>query len=380
MPPSLIYLDNNATTKVDPRVVEKMLPYFTERYGNPSSLSHSAGWSAKNALDAAREQVAALIHASPDEIVFTSGATESNNIVLFAAARSGASILSTPVEHSSILNPLKHIAREKSNILLMPVDSLGRVEVGTIASGDAFEGALVSVILANNEIGTIQNLAAIAEECRPGKFLLHTDATQAVGKIPINVNDLNVDFLSLSAHKFHGPKGAGALYIRKSRLKLPPLTFGGGQERGIRPGTENVPAIVGMGEAARLCAEELDANSETLTSLRDLLQQNIVESLDDVRVNGDIKSRLPNTLSLTISGVDAEELLLKTPGVCFSTGSACETGSGKSSHVLTAIGMTREEAHSTIRLAVSRFSTVDEVQQASAHIVSAVKSIRSDRF
>jgi len=379
MPPSLIYLDNNATTKVDPRVVEKMLPYFTERYGNPSSLSHPAGWSAKNALDNAREQVAALIHASPDDIIFTSGATESNNILLFAAALS-TSILSTPVEHSSILNPLRHIAREESNVLLMPVDSLGRVQAGSIASADAFEGALVSVILANNEIGTIQNMRDVAEECEPGEFLLHTDATQAVGKIPINVNDLKVDFLSLSAHKFHGPKGAGALYIRNNRFKLSPLTFGGGQEHGIRPGTENVPAIVGMGEAARLCAEELQTNSGALAGLRDLLQQNIVESLDDVRVNGDILNRLPNTLSITIQGIDAEELLLKVPGVCFSTGSACETGSGKSSHVLAAIGMPQKEARSTIRFAVSRFTTNEEVNRAADLIVQAVRSMRRHQF
>ena len=381
MTSSLIYLDNNATTKVDPRVVEKMLPYFTERYGNASSISHPLGWSAKQALDDAREHIAALIHASPDEILFTSGATESNNIVLFAHARRNASFVSTPVEHSSILNPLAELTARGSHVRLLPVDRLGKVSVGSLDTGDQ-SGTLVSVILANNEIGTIQNMTSISGYCRDKGFLLHTDATQALGKIPVDVDELGVDFLSLSAHKFHGPKGVGTLYVRKGkgRRPLPAHSFGGGQERGIRPGTENVPAIVGMGEAARLCLEDSSSQQEHLILLRDFLQKNIVEKLEGVTVNGDLERRLPNTLSLTFRGVDAEDLLMKVPEICLSTGSACESGSGKSSHVLQALGMTDEEAHGTIRLAVSRFTTLDEVQRASNQIVQAVQSIRNYRF
>jgi cysteine desulfurase len=357
-----------------------MLPYFTKNYGNPSSATYALGWEAKSALEAARAHVAALINASPAEIVFTSGATEANNIILNSAARHNSNFVSTPIEHSSVINPLMELAERGLSVKLLSVDRLGRVAYDEIAELAPRQPTFVSIILANNEIGTVQDMSTISSICHERGFLLHTDATQAAGKIPLDVEEMGVDYLSLSAHKFHGPKGVGVLYIRKTPGRRKPfsLAFGGEQERGIRPGTENVPAIVAMGEAARICHEEFELNTARIRMVKEILQKNIVEGLERVIVNGDPDSSLPNTLNLTFLGIDAENLITKVPHICFSTGSACESGAGKASHILNAIGMTIEETRGTIRLAVSRFTTVDEVHIASAEIVHAVRSIRGE--
>lgn len=379
---SPVYLDNNATTRVDPRVVEKMIPAFTELYGNPSSASHAFGWTASHAMEEAREQVAGLIGASSRELIFTSGATESNNLALFGAARaqglSSSRIVSTTAEHSSILQPLSELSRLGTQVILLPIERSGRLDVRILKKSLTPETTLVSITFAGNELGTLQNIAEIAAVCREYGVLFHSDATQAVGKVPIDVHSLGLDMLSLSAHKFYGPKGTGALYFRKGlrKQRISPVTFGGGQELGFRPGTENVPGIVGIGEAARLCALELRSGDTHLKSMRDLLEKNICNGLIGVTVNAEHDNRLPNSLSITIRGVDADELILRIPSVSLSSSSACESGSGKRSHVLMAAGFTEQEIRSTVRMAVSRYTTVTEVEYAASIIVRAAGELR----
>ncbi len=351
----LIYLDNNASTPCDPRVVEAMLPYFAERCGNPSAVAHAAGRAAADAVDAARKEVAGLVGAVPKEIVFTSGATESNNLGIFgvANARVGwrSCVVTTSVEHRSVLEPCKVLGKQGLEVHVLPVHESGIVSVDAARRVIDENTLLVSVQLANNETGTIQAVSETAERAHQVGVIVHCDAAQAVGKIPVDVDALGVDLLSLSAHKIYGPKGVGALYVRRRprATALSPLAFGGGQECGIRPGTLNVAGIVGFGEACRLCRLAPQEESDRIAALRDRIESSLKACFSDVTVNGARNSRLSNTSSLTFHDIDAEALIVNLRDVAVSNGSACNSGAPEPSHVLTAMGIGRDEAHSTIR-------------------------------
>jgi len=373
-----IYFDNNATTPCDPQVVEKMLPYFSQWYGNPSNGLHSQGRKAARAIDEARAQVAALLHARPGEIFFTAGATESNNLAILGVARSprGAKrrrIVTSAVEHKAVLLPCKHLENEGFEIVVLPVNQYGQVSIDDAEEAITEQTLLVSLQTANNEIGTIQPVQEISRLAHAKGALVHCDAAQTAGKCPIAVESLDVDMLSMSAHKFYGPKGIGALYLRggSRSLTLPPLFFGGGQENGIRSGTSNVPAIVGFGEASRLAVETIEEESHRIAALRNRLEELLLAQIPGLKVNGSGASRLPNTSSLLFPQVDADALLLNLPDVMMGTGSACTSGAIEPSHVLTAIGLSREQAGSTIRASLGRFTSVEEIEFAADSIVAA---------
>ena len=376
-----IYLDYNATTPCDPRVVEKMLPYFSEIYGNPSNGFHRQGRLAAQAVITAREQVSSLIGAEPHEIVFTSGATESNNQAILGLAHLHKNnpknnprkrIVSSKIEHKAILNPLKKLSDEGFEIILLDVDSQGVVSVEQAKEFIDEKTLLVSIHLANNEIGTIQPIQAITEIAHHHGALVHSDAAQAVGKIPVDVQELGVDLLSMSAHKLYGPKGIGALYIRNGIRGVPmePLLYGGGQEKGFRSGTTNVPGIVGFGEAARISKEVLTEEMIRISSLRDRLEELLLHDIPDLIINANKAKRLPNTSSLTFPGVDADALLLNLPDVMMGTGSACTSGAIEPSHVLQAIGLSREVASCTVRVSLGRFTNDFDILGSSTQIVS----------
>jgi cysteine desulfurase len=370
-----IYFDNNATTPCDPQVVEKMLPYFSQWYGNPSNGLHSQGRKAARAIDEAREQIAALIGARPGEILFSAGATESNNLAILGVARSlrgekRKRIVTSAIEHKAVLLPCKHLQEEGFEVVILPVDQYGRISIEDVSEAITDQTLLISLQTANNEIGTLQPIQDISMLAREKGVLVHCDAAQTVGKCPIDVEALGADFLSLSAHKFYGPKGIGALYIRggSRSLFLTPLLFGGGQENGLRSGTSNVPAIVGMGEAARLAIETVESESHRISALRDNFEQSLMQQISGLRINGFGVPRLPNTSSLTFPGVDADAMLLNLPDVLMGTGSACTSGAMEPSHVLTAIGLSREQAGSTIRASLGRFTSADEIEFAISSI------------
>lgn len=377
-----IYLDNHATTRCDPRVVEVMLPYFTEKYGNAASINHIFGTEAHEAVEEARRQVAELIGASESEIIFTSGATESNNLALKGVARmhrhKGNHIITVATEHKAVLDPCKRLAHDGYEVTVLPVDEFGLVDPGEVAKAIRPQTILVSVMLANNEIGTIQPLAEIGRICRDKGVWLHTDAAQAVGKIPVNVDELRVDLLSLSGHKIYGPKGIGALFVRKRdrRVRLEPQIDGGGQESGLRSGTLPVPLIVGLGEACRLCAELMPEESERLRRLRDRLWQGLRDGLEGVRLNGHPTKRLPNNLNVSFAGVKGEALLLAMKNVAVSTGSACTTARLGPSHVLKAIGLDDEQADASVRFGLGRFNTEEEIEWVIAHVIETVQRLR----
>jgi cysteine desulfurase len=368
---TIIYLDNHATTPCDPAVVQAMLPFFSEVCGNASS-PHALGRSATEAVQEARERVAALINASPGEIAFTSGATESNNLAILSLARGLRKhtkrnrIVTTKIEHKAVLEPFRQLSREGFEVVYLSINSVGRVDLEAARELVTNDTLLVSVQAANNEIGTIQPIQALAEFVREDGALFHCDAAQAVGKIPVDVQAWDVDLLSLSAHKFYGPKGVGALYIRGGVQALPfePLWLGGGQEQGLRSGTMNVPGIVGMGKACELCAQVLPEEQVRVQALRDSFERQLLERIPNVRRNGDLECRLPNNSSLTFPGVDAEAIIANTPDLAMSTGSACSSGALEPSYVLQAIGLTREEGYSTLRLGLGRFTTEEDMQKA----------------
>ena len=373
-----IYLDNNATTPCDLRVVEKMLPYFSQWYGNPANGLHAQGRKAGRAIDEAREQVAALIHARLGEIVFTAGATESNNLAILGVARSPRGekrkrIVTSVVEHKAVLLPCKYLEDAGFEVIVLPVNSYGQISIESAAEVITDQTLLVSLQAANNEIGSIQPVAEVSNLAHAKGALVHCDAAQAVGKLPLDVDVLGADLLSLSAHKFYGPKGIGALYIRGSSrsLFLTPLLFGGDQENGLRSGTSNVPGIVGIGEASQLAIESVESESDQISVLRDSLEQSLIQQISGLRINGLGMLRLPNTSSLTFPGVDADAMLLNLPDVMMGTGSACTSGAIEPSHVLTAIGLSREQAGSTIRASLGRFTSVDEIDFAVNRIVRA---------
>ncbi len=378
-----IYLDNNATSKCDPRVVEKMLPYFTEYYGNSASRNHAFGWKAEEAVDLARQQVARLIGSSEKDIIFTSGATESNNLAIKGVAhmyaKKGNHIISVVTEHKAVIDPCKRLEKEGFSVTFLPVDKFGMITVEQLKAAMTDKTILVSVMAANNEIGVIQPIAEIGKLCKERGVLFHTDATQAVGKIPVNVEDMGIDLLSLTGHKLHGPKGIGALYVRRKdpRVRLDPIIDGGGHERGMRSGTLPVALIVGLGEACELAGREMSTAMPRIKQMRDRLHQALTSKLRDVYLNGHPDHRLPNTLNLSFAYVEGEALMMGMKDVACSSGSACTSASLEPSYVLKALGVGDELAHSSLRFGLSRFTTDEEIDFAIEQTVKAVEHLRS---
>lgn len=380
-----IYLDNHATTPCDPRVVEAMLPFLTQHFGNAASRSHAFGWAAEAAVEQGRERVAALIGATPREIVFTSGATESDNLalkgVMAAYAGKGRHLVTQVLEHKAVLDTAAALEAQGGEVTRLPVGSDGLLDPDQVAAAIRPDTVLVSVMHANNEIGVINPLPEIGRICKARGVLLHTDAAQSVGRIPVQVDALGVDLLSISAHKMYGPKGVGALYVRRRspRVTLAPQIHGGGHERGRRSGTLPVHQIVGLGMACVLAAEELASEGERIGALRDRLHRRIVESLPAVRTNGSMAARLPGNLNLSFGGVEAEALLMALRDVAVSSGAACTSATLEPSHVLRGIGLSDEEAHASIRFGLGRFNTEAEIDHVGCRVVETVSRLRAAR-
>jgi cysteine desulfurase len=375
-----IYLDYAATTPVDPRVVQAMLPYLTEQWGNPASRSHAYGWAAEEAVEIAREYVAALLNADPREIVWTSGATESNNLAIKGAARfhqgRGKHLISVKTEHKAVLDTLRELEREGFEVTLLDVDAEGLVAPEAVAAAMRPDTILVSVMAVNNEIGVVQDIAAIGALCRERKVLFHVDAAQATGKMPLDLDALPVDLVSLSAHKTYGPKGIGALYVRrKPRVRIEALMHGGGHERGMRSGTLATHQIVGMGEAYRLAREHMSAENERVRSLRNRLLEGLM-AIPEARVNGSLVKRVPHNLNVSFPFVEGESLLMGMKGMAVSSGSACTSASLEPSYVLRALGLSDEVAHSSIRFSLGRFTTPAEIDRAIAMVRGTVERLR----
>ena len=374
-----IYMDNHSTTRTDPRVVDAMLPYFSEHFGNANSV-HGFGQRAAVAVDQARAQIATLIGAEPREIVFTSGATESNNLAIKGAAamyrRNGNHIVTTQIEHRAVLDPCRRLERDGFRVTYLPVDRFGRVSPQDVADAILPETILVSVMLANNEVGTLQPIAAIGKICRQHGVLLHTDATQAVGKIPVSVDALNVDLMSLSAHKMYGPKGVGALYVRR-RVRVEPIADGGGHERGLRSGTLAVPGIVGFGVACELSRDALVEEAERCQRMSARLSHGLTKTVDECTLNGHPVERLPGNLNLSFSHVQGEALLMAMKNVAVSSGSACTSASVEPSYVLRAMGVPDELAHASIRFGLGRFNTEEEVDYTIEEVTKVVRHLRA---
>ena len=384
----MIYLDNAASTAVHPEVVKEMLPYFDVQYGNPSSI-HQFGRKAKNAIQKARKQVAALIGAEPDEILFTSGGTESNNTILygFPTLRDVSHvsfsfdknhIITSSIEHEAILEPCKKLEEKGVKITYLPVDGHGIIDSNDVTNSIAENTVLVSIMFANNEVGTIQPIKEISEICKKYQIPLHTDAVQAVGKIPIDVKELGVDALSISSHKINGPKGIGALFIKKG-LKIDPYIRGGGQENGLRSGTENVASIVGFGKACEIAKEKLNENISHFQTLHSSMLSRIIKEIPHVKLNGHPDKRIFNNIHLTFLGVNGEDLIIKLDeyGVAASTGSACSIHTQKASHVLQAMGFNHEQITGSLRISFGYLNTLDEVDQTVEVLKKVVAELRS---
>jgi cysteine desulfurase len=377
-----IYLDNHATTRTDPRVLEVMLPYSTTTYGNAASVSHRFGWDAAEAVERARERVAALLNAEAKEIVFTSGATESNNLAIKGALAGvkakGNHLVTASTEHRAVLDPMKRLAREGWELTIMPPDPFGLISAEAVEAALTDRTVLVSVMAANNEVGTLNPIGAIGRLCHDRGVLFHTDATQAVGKIPLDVQADHVDLLSLSAHKIYGPKGVGALYVRRRdpRVRLSALFDGGGHERGFRSGTIAVPLVIGLGEAVALSALERDEESTRLRALRDRLHAGIANRVEAIKHNGHPTLRLPGNLNLSFAYVDGEALMMAMRDVAVSSGSACTAADPEPSHVLTAMGLDEEMARASLRFGLGRFTTAEEVDFAIEVVAVAVERLR----
>jgi cysteine desulfurase len=377
-----VYLDHHATTPVDPRVVNAMLPFFGLNFGNAASRAHSFGWAAEKAVEHARKRVAHLAGAQPREIVFTSGATESNNLAIKGAAEANPArnhFITVATEHRAVLDPLRHLERQGSRVTVLTPRPDGLLDLDQLRRAILPETLLVSVMYANNEIGVLQPVAEIAAICRERGVLFHCDAAQAFGKMPIDVNALHIDLMSASAHKIYGPKGIGFLYVRRSapRFQLAAQMDGGGHEYGLRSGTLNVPAIVGFGEACAVCAREMPEEAARLAAWRDRLLERLTAALDGVAVNGSLAHRLPGNLNLSFAGVDAETLLMALPDIALSTGSACTSGTPEPSHVLRALGVSDELARSSIRIGLGRANTEEELDHAAHRIIESVKKLRT---
>ncbi|MFH0794131.1 MAG: IscS subfamily cysteine desulfurase [bacterium] len=379
-----IYMDYHATTPIDKRVLEAMMPTLTTTFGNASSKTHSFGWEAEALVEQAREQVARLINAEPREIYFTSGATESNNLAIKGAAEvyvsKGDHIVTVATEHKAVLDPCERLERGGSvRVTVLPVGKDGLLDLDALRKAITDKTILVSVMAANNEIGVLQPIAKIGKICKDREVLFHCDAVQALGRVPIDVKAMGIDILSISAHKIYGPKGIGAIYIRRRspRVRLAPLLDGGGHEHGMRSGTLNVPGIVGLGKAAEIARELLPEESPRIRTLRDRLLAGLTKQLDEITINGSLEHRLPNNLNVTFRFVDGESLLMSLHDVALSSGSACMTEDPEPSHVLKALGLSEELCKSSIRFGLGRFNTEEEVKFVIGRVVESVEKLRS---
>ncbi len=376
-----IYMDNHSTTALDPRVLEAMLPYFTEVYGNAASRNHRFGWEAEAAVETARKQIAKLINCGAKDTIFTSGATESDNLaikgVAWAYRGKGNHIVTLPTEHKAVLDCLKRLEQDGFRVTYLPVGRDGLLDPGDLRKALTDHTILVTIMAANNEIGVLQPIAEIGPICRARGVLFHTDAVQAVGKVAIDVEAMSIDLLSLSGHKIYGPKGVGALYVRGQdpAVTLVPLIDGGGHERGMRSGTLNVPSIVGLGKACEISMAEMGEESRRLAALRDRLEEGML-GLDDVHVNGSMEHRLPHNLNLSFGGVEGESLLVGMSDVALSLGSACMSATREPSYVLKALGVSDDLAQSGVRFGLGRFNTEEEVEYVIGRVVETVKNLR----
>lgn len=376
-----IYLDNNATTPMDPRVLDAMIPYFTQNFGNAASRNHPFGWKAEEAVDYARGQVAALINADPKEIIFTSGATESNNLAIKGVfemyAEKGNHVITVETEHKAVLDTCKHIEKAGAEITYLKTNEQGLITIEQVEAAIQPNTILVTIMYANNEIGVIQPIREIAALCKSKGILFHTDATQAVGKIPVDVIADGIDLMSFSAHKMYGPKGIGALYVRRKnpRVKVTAQMDGGGHERGMRSGTLNVPGIVGLGMACEICQKDMAADTAKISKMRDRLERELLV-LEEAYVNGSTEHRLPHITNMSFKYVEGEGLIMGVKNIAVSSGSACTSASLEPSYVLKALGLDDELAHSSLRFGLSRFTTDEEIDYAINHVKEAVIKLR----
>ncbi len=377
-----IYMDNHATTPIDPRVLEEMLPYFTDKFGNAASRNHPFGWVAEGAVESARERIAKLIGATAKEIIFTSGATESDNLAIKGVAEmyreKGNHIITVVTEHKAVLDTCKHLEKYGYRVTYLPVQKDGLIDLDDLRRALDGKTILVTIMAANNEIGVLQPIAEIGQLCRERGVLFHSDATQAVGKMPVDVNQQSIDLMSISAHKMYGPKGVGALYVRRKnpRVQVSPLIDGGGHERGMRSGTLNVPGIVGLGQACALASELMPQEACHLAGMRNRLKDKIMSRLDEVYVNGSMEHRLPGNLNLSFAYVEGESLLMGINDVAVSSGSACTSATLEPSYVLKALGTGDDLAHSSIRFGIGRFNTDAEIDYVAGRVCETVERLR----
>ena len=377
-----IYMDNHATTPIDPRVLDAMIPYFTEKFGNAASRNHSFGWEAEKAVEDARRQISMLIHADPKEIIFTSGATESDNLALKGVMEmyreKGNHIVTSVTEHRAILDTAKRLEKQGMQVTYLPVDKDGLVSPDEVSKAITDKTILLSIMMANNEIGTVNPIAEIGRIAKSRGVLFHCDATQGVGKIPVDVEAMGIDLMSFSAHKIYGPKGVGALYVRRKnpRVRLAPILDGGGHERSMRSGTLPVPLIVGFGKACEICMQVMPEESKRLTELRERLKEGILKSLDEVYLNGHPTKRLPNNLNLSFAYVEGESVLMGLKEIAVSSGSACTSATLEPSYVIRALGVGSDLAHSSIRFGLGRFNTPEEVDYVIKRVVETIQKLR----
>jgi cysteine desulfurase len=377
-----IYMDNHATTPVDPRVVEAMLPYFNEKFGNAASRNHEFGWQAEEAVENARAQIARLINATPKEIVFTSGATESTNLAIKGAAEmyreKGNHIITQVTEHKATLDTCKRLEKYGYEVTYLPVEKDGRINLDELRRAITPKTILISIMYANNEIGVVQPIAEIGKIAKEKGIFFHCDAVQAIGKIPVDVQKDGIDIMSISGHKIYGPKGVGAIYVRRKnpRVQLSAIIDGGGHERGMRSGTLNVTGIVGLGKACELCQNEMAEEAKRLSGLRDKLKDSIMSRLDETYINGSIEHRLPHNINISFAFVEGESLLMGINDVAVSSGSACTSATLEPSYVLKALGVGEDLAHTSIRFGLGRFNTEEEVDYVADRVVETVKRLR----
>jgi cysteine desulfurase len=378
-----IYLDYHATTPVDPRVLDVMLPFFTENFGNPASHNHKFGWTAATAVENARKQVAKLINASAKEIVFTSSASESNNLAIKGVAQRyrdrGNHLITMATEHKAVLNSSKRLASQGFTVTYVRMHPDGLVDLDDLKAALTDKTLIVSIMAANNEIGVLQPMAEIGRLCHERGALLHTDAAQATGKIPLDVEAMQIDLLSIAGHKMYAPKGVGALYVRRrgTPLDLVPIIDGGGHEGGLRSGTLNVPGIVGLGKACEICRQEMPEESRRLAALRDRLKEGLLAGLEGIHINGSLEHRLPNNLSVSFPGIDLPTLMGAVSDVALSSGSACSSGKPEPSYVLQALGVSEEVANTPLRFGLGRYTTEEEIDYCLGRVVEAVKQLRA---
>ncbi len=377
-----VYMDNHATTPVDPRVLEAMLPYFSEKFGNAASRNHAFGWAGEEAVETARGQVAALINATPKEIIFTSGATESDNLMIKGVAEmyreKGNHIITQAIEHKAVLDTCKRMEKEGFSVTYLPVQKDGRVDLEDVKKAITPQTILITVMYANNEIGVINPIAEIGKIAHERGIFFAVDGVQAVGKVPVDVQKDNIDLLAISAHKFYGPKGVGALYVRRRnpRVQLSAIIDGGGHERGMRSGTLNVPGIVGLGKACEICQQEMPQESKRMRAMRDRLKTGLMSKLDELFINGSMEHRLPNNLNISFAYVEGESLLMGINDVAVSSGSACTSATLEPSYVLKALGVGEDLAHTSIRFGLGRFNTDEEVDYVTNRLVEVVTKLR----